>query len=85
VHFFPGDCIPLLQFMRLLETRKLKEMDELDLERSSDHRLNRGEFVKKLVRQATVAGTLTIAPAIVEQFIAPPAVAAASGGGGSLT
>jgi hypothetical protein len=71
--------------MRVLETRKLKEMDELDLERSSDDRLSRGDFVRKLVRQATVAGTLTIAPAIVEQFIAPPAVAAASGGSGPLT
>jgi hypothetical protein len=60
---------------------KLKELNDVDLVPSSDERLSRGEFVKKLVKQATVAGTLTIAPAIVEQFIAPPAVAAASGGG----
>ena len=52
---------------------------------SCDERMSRQQFVSKLVRQATLLGTLTVAPAIVEQFIAPPAVAAASGGGGPIT
>jgi len=55
--------------------------DDLELRPACDPALSRGQFIKLLIERATLAGVLTVIPAIADSFMAPPAVAQVSGGG----
>jgi len=55
------------------------------LQVSCDRTMTRKEFIHKLVRKATAAGTLLYGAAIADTFIAPPARAQVSGTGGITT
>lgn len=45
---------------------------------SCDPTVTRSEFISKLVRRSAIAGTIMLAPLIVDTFLAPPATAAGS-------
>jgi hypothetical protein len=77
----PGTII-LLKFLEytMSYNDSLQEGEAADSEPSCSPKLNRSQFLSRLVKKAAVAGTLTVVPAIAESFIAPRMVAAASGG-----
>jgi hypothetical protein len=57
-----------------------KYENESGLQSACDPSLTRSEFIGMLLKRAAVAGALTIMPAVVDSFVAPPAIAATSGG-----